>query len=253
MIYPKELRVMARRTGAHTAFRRLSRASSELWAGEPLGPLPRLLVVIPELMLAAHARDVEAQLPSSLRLADAQASIECCLDYLENAMGIKVFQSPPNPLRKLVPLTKRAGPWVLDIDVDYIHEMQGECYTRVINPGRGVLQKKQSVIELVREARPSTITLSEAKVSAIRDPGSAFSGLVAEFRAMGYEISERAVFESDAEVMNGIAVCREFYARVSRVLARKSIRDGRKGVEDFREAETVAAKKFFRDKGYSNS
>ena len=53
---------------------------------------------------------------------------------------------------------------------------------------------------------------------AIRDPKSAFSAFIGELRAAGYQIGERGVFADDAEVVRGIAVCKEFYRTVSRKL-----------------------------------
>jgi hypothetical protein len=167
-------------------------------------------------------------------------------------MDIEVYQSPPKGLQNLVRLTRRTGPWTLDIDVDYMHEMQSECYTRIIKPEAGVLQTMSNVVAFIKKTTPDTITLSEARVSAIRNPKSAFSNFVVNLKSMGYQIEERGIFASDAEVLKGISVCKEFYRTVSRVLMTKHIQEMVKGdFEEFQEQEKAAAKEFFRDKGYS--
>ena len=251
-LYPRELRTIARRTGAHTAFRHLGPTGPVLGDEMPGGSQPRLIVVMPERMLAAHAMDVESQLPRSLRISNLQDSISSSVDFLKERMGIEVYQSPPRSLLRLVRLTRKTRGWILDVDVDYMHEMQRECYTRIIERETGVLQTMSNVLAFIEEAMPGTITISEAKVTAIRNPKSAFSSFVAELRAMGYLIEERGVFTSDTEVLKGISVCREFYRKVSRALLTDHIQTMMKGdFEDFREQEEIAAKQFFRDKGYS--
>ena len=250
-LYPKELRTIARRTGAHTALRHFSRAVP-VPEGEVLGDShPRLIVVLPERMLAAHATDIESQLPSALRIRDRQESISSCVDFLKGTMGIEVYQSPPNDLLNLVRLARRTRAWILDIDVDYMQEMQGECYTRIIRPGPGVLQRMPSVVAFIKKARPDTITISEAKVSAIRNPKSAFSTFLADLKTIGYQIEEGGIFASDAQVLKGISVCKEFYRTVSRVLMANHMNEMMRGnLEVFQEEEEIAANRFFRDKGY---
>jgi len=251
-LYPKELRTIARRTGAHTALRHFNGAVP-LLEGEMLGDsLPRLVVVIPERMLAAHAMDIESQLPSALRIRDRQESISSCVDFLKGIMGIEVYQSPPNDLLNLVRIAKRTRAWMLDIDVDYMQEMQSECYTRIFRPGPGVLQAMPNVVAFIKKAKPDTITISEARVSAIRNPKSAFSTFIADLKTIGYQIEERGIFASDAQVLRGISVCKEFYRRVSRVLTANHMNEMVGGnLEVFQEEEEAAANKFFRDKGYT--
>ncbi len=251
-IYPPELRIIVGRTGAHSALRRITGGISALGTSLTAADAPRLIVAIPEAMLARHAMDVESKLPRSLRLSDQEDSIASAVDFLAHAMGIEVYSSPPKPLSGLVRRSKKAGSWLLDVDVDYMEEMQRECYTRIINPGPGVLQRMPRVLEFIRASKPETITISEAKVAAIRDPSSAFSSFLAELRGIGYRVEERGVFASDAEVIKGISVCREFYRTVSRKLMLEHMDSMMRGdVRAFNDAEAAAAKKFFRRKGYS--
>jgi hypothetical protein len=251
-LYPKELRVIARRTGAHTALRGLGTGFSTLDAGEHAGDLPNLVVAMPQSMLAAHAIDIESQIPPSLRIRNRKGAIASSVDFLAKTMGIEVYQSPPKKLEDLVRRSASTEAWLLDLDVDYMHEMQNECYTRIIRPSPGVLQSASSVLGFIEKAKPETITLSEAKVSAIRNPKSAFSRFMADLKDAGYMIEERGIFASDAEVIKGISVCKEFYQTVSKVLMIKHMREMLDGdFEGFQAEEEVAAKEFFRGMGYS--
>ena len=165
-------------------------------------------------------------------------------------MGIEVYPSPPRALRGLVRRLEETR-WLLDVDVDYMHEMQKECYTRIINPGPGVLQSMSRVVEFIKRSRPETITISEAKVGAIRDPKSNFSTFIEELKAAGYQIEERGIFASDAEVVRAISVCKEFYRTVLRKLMLENMDEMIRGdMQGFHKAEAMAAKKFFRSKGY---
>ena len=203
-------------------------------------------------MLARHTMDIESKLPRSLRVSDQDESISSYVHFLAESMGIEVYRSPPRALQSLVRRMERTRSWLLDVDVDYMQEMQKECYTRIFNPGPGVLQSMSRVLEFIRRSMPETITISEAKVSAIRDPNSAFSTFIEGLKASGYEIEERGVFASDAEVVRAISVCKEFYRTVSRRLMLDHM-DAMIGgdMEGFQKAEAVAAKKFFRGKGYA--
>jgi hypothetical protein len=251
-IYPKELRVIAARTGAHSALRNITGGLSALKGRPPEGGAPKVIVAVPEAMLARHAMDIESKLPRSLRVSDQEESIASAVDFLAETMGIEVYPSPPRTLGGLVRRMGRTGSWLLDVDVDYMQEMQKECYTRIINPGPGVLQSMSRVVEFIRDSKPETITISEAKVAAIRDGKSSFSAFIEELKAEGYQVEERGVYANDAEVVRGIAVCKEFYRTVSRRLMLEHMDAMIKGdMEGFQKAEAVAARQFFRAKGYS--
>jgi hypothetical protein len=251
-IYPRELRIIAARTGAHSALRNITGGLSALKGRPPEGDAPEVVVVVPEAMLARHAMDIESKLPRSLRVSDQDESIASAVDFLAETMGIEVYPSPPRALRGLVRRMRRTGSWLLDVDVDYMQEMQKECYTRIINPGPGILQSVSRVIEFIRDSKPETITVSEAKVAAIRDGSSAFSAFIKELKAEGYQIEERGVYANDAEVVRAISVCKEFYRTVSRRLMLEHMDAMIRGdMEGFQKAEAAAATEFFRAKGYT--
>jgi hypothetical protein len=158
-IYPPELRTFAARTGAHSALRNITGGLSALKGRPPDGDAPEVIVAVPEAMLARHAMDIDSKLPRSLRVSDQQESIASAVDFLAETMGIEVYPSPPRALGGLVRRMGRTGSWLLDVDVDFMQEMQKECYTRIINPGPGVLQSMSRVVEFIRDSKPETITI----------------------------------------------------------------------------------------------
>lgn len=236
-VYPEELRMIARRTGAHSAIRELT---------------GHLVVAIPERMLAKHAADIESKLPARLRVADGAESVASVVEFLRSERGIEIFQSPPRDLRGLASKVKK-GSWLLDIDVDYMQEMQDECYTRIIRPQPGVLQSMDRVLDLVRRSRPEVITLSEAKLSAIQSPNSSFSKLITGLNDIGYKVERGHLVASDTEIVKGISVCNEFYRVVSKPLMLKHEGEMMKGdFRGFRSEERTAAKEFFSARGYGH-
>lgn len=249
-LYPDELRVIARRTGAHTALVRTDLAFLPDGRSSATSRR-RLIAVISEAMLAAHAADIESQLPRNLRIRDQRESISSCVEFLRSEMGIEVHPSPPKPLNDLAVRSERFGNWLLDIDLDYMLETQKECYTSIEAPRPGELQPAAKVLDFIKITLPETITLSEAKVSALRDPRSEASTFIDGLRDAGYAIEERGLFESDAEVVRGIQVCNEFYVTVSRGLMINHIGEMMKGdYREFEKAEESSSRVFFRSRGY---
>ena len=235
LLYPRELHVIAARTGAHTKIAEVTHAP--------------VIVAIPEEMMVAHASDIESKLPSDLRIPGSAESVASVVDFLYRERGISIFQSPPRSLLELVPKLK-GRPWLLDIDVDYMQEMQDECYTRIVDAQPGVLQPIERVIEFVRSTRPEVITVSEAKLSAVRAEGSSISKLLKSFRNMGCQVEEDSLLD-DASVIRGISVCNEFYSTVSTVLMRKHVGEMMEGdFQGFKRDEKAAARDFFARNGY---
>jgi hypothetical protein len=248
-IYPEALVVIVARTAAHSALRNITGGLPAL-RGRSKSTAPQLIVAIPQAMLARHATDIESNLPPSLRVSDPEESVASAVDFLRETLGIEVYPSPPRSLQALARRMEGKS-WLLDVDVDYMQEMQKEVYTRIINPAPGVLQSMARVVEFIRKSRPETITISEAKVAAIRDPKSNFSAFIGELRRAGYDIEERGVYADDAEVVRGIAICKEFYRTVSRKLMLEHMDEMMRGdMGAFQRAEAVAAKEFFKGKGY---
>ena len=251
-VYPPELRIFAERTSVHAALCEISGGLGALSSPSPRRRKgERMIIAIPERMLARHASDVESKLPPSLRVRDQRESIASVADFLRTTLGIDLYPSPPKNLMALGARMDESGAWLLDLDVDYMREMQDECYTQIRNTAPGVLQSMSKVIRFIEGYRPQVITISEVKVSAIRDPGSNFSRLMGALRDVGYRVEERGVYRTDAEVLRGISVCKEFYRTISRRLAIDHMGSMMGGeLASFEEEEKRAAGEFFRSKGY---
>jgi hypothetical protein len=252
-VYPEELRIFAQRTGVHSVLRDISGGIPSL-RDQSLSRRPRteVIVAIPERMLARHASDIELGLPPSLRLGDLKESISSVVDFLRTTIGIEVYPSPPKSLMGLAPRTRSSRTWLLDVDVDYMREMQDECYTQIRNTAPGVLQSMSDVIRFVKHSKPKIITISEVRVSAIRDKGSTFSGFLGALSEIGYSVEEHGVYRTDSEVLKGISVCKEFYRKVSRPLMMDQMDAMMRGeLGGFEEKEKATARDFFRSKGYA--
>jgi hypothetical protein len=251
-VYPEPLRIIAKRTSVHADLRDVTGGVAALRDRSAARTRPpEVTVGIPERMLARHASDVELKLPPALRTADRSESISSVVEFLRTAVGIEVYPSPPESLEALVPRVRSSRSWVLDVDVDYMREMQDECYTQIRNTAPGVLQSMSNVVRFIEDSRPETITISEVMVSAVRDRASNFSGFRSALEAIGYEIEERGIYRSDQEVLDGISVCKEFYRRVSRRLMVEHMDAMMRGeLGDFEKEEKAAAMAFFRSRGY---
>lgn len=107
-------------------------------------------------------------------------------------------------------------------------------------------------MRLVRKCKPDTITISEAKVSAIRNPNSAFSRFASRLAALGYEIEEIEVFENDQAAQQLIDLYQEYYEQIQRKLVVKHARNGDASGEVSRRTpeEVEATKEFFKRKGF---
>jgi len=251
-VYPEALRIIAKRTSVHADLRDVTGGVAALKGPTPRrGPPPEVIVAIPGRMLARHASDVELKLPPNLRTTDQAESISSVVEFLRTTVGIEVYASPPKSLMELVPRMHGPRPWLLDVDVDYMREMQDECYTQIRKTAPGVLQSMSNIIRFIEGSRPETITISEVMVSAIRDEASTFSRFRAALEATGYEFEERGIYQDDQQVLDGISVCKEFYRKVSTRLMIEHMDAMMRGeLGDFEKEERAAAKAFFRSKGY---
>ncbi|MDA4135044.1 MAG: hypothetical protein OK441_05695 [Thaumarchaeota archaeon] len=252
-VYPRELRPFAERTSVHATMCGVTGGMPAVRGGSrPRRSPAEVIVAIPERMLAKHASDVEQKLPPALRLPEVHESVASVAEFLRTTMGLEVYPSPPKRLNGLVSRMEAEGGWLLDVDVDYMREMQDECYTQIRNTAPGVLQSMSSVLRFIGDSRPPVVTISEVRVSAIRDPRSSFSRFIGAVRDEGYDVEEHGVYGTDAEVLRGISVCKEFYRRVSRRLAIVHAEALMRGeLAQFEKEERRAAREFFRDKGYS--
>ena len=248
--FPEELHLAAERTSVHTVFRRLYGELPGLRSGSDDSPHTDIVVTIPERMLESHIaiqqRDLSVQLTRP-----GENPIDFYVGFLRNILDVDIYRSPPSSLLGLLDRTRKARDWLLDIDVDYMHDMQGECYSPITKGLKiGNLQNMAHVLEFVQRSAPEVITLSEAKVAAIRNPRSNFSKLLDEFKSLGYRVEEKAIFEEDSGIEKQIKDCADFYTEVAKgMMAGRIKRNPDSSFEDFTKEEGLAAREFFRKRG----
>jgi hypothetical protein len=133
---------------------------------------------------------------------------------IKKAFGIKIYESPPNNLLKLVKKLNKAAYPILDIDVDYMGTMQGECYSPWKNARLNDFGDVDKVISLIRKSKPPLITISEAKLNAINDANSNFSRMMDRIRNLGYEVEFSTMLESDEDAMRLIRIHENFVKEI---------------------------------------
>jgi hypothetical protein len=119
---------------------------------------------------------------------------------------------------KLVERGKAANCIFLDVDVDYFQEMQTECYTPMRNAQPGQLGWAAQAIRLIHKIKPQVITISEARIAAIKDPDSNFSKVIDQLKKMGYKVTYKMRFKNDKEAQQLMEIYREFHENVLKPL-----------------------------------
>jgi hypothetical protein len=250
--YPKELEPYMRRTGIHMAFR-------YMFGGLPLtqkegseSESAELIISISEGTFTKHAVDMIAMLDVTpeAKMRPDEDPLEYYANFLFKYFGIEVYLSPPNNLISLVPRARSSDRWLLDIDVDFMQDMQDECYTKIRNAQPGVLQYMTHVLNFIQKSNPEVITVSEAKATAMRNPKSHFSTFVSKLKSYGYRIEKGGTFDDDDDVLRRIKDCEDFYMTTSKGLLMDNMRSGG-DLEEMHAQEVIKGKEFFRGRGYS--
>jgi len=251
-IYPEEVKLAAERTSVHTVFRRLYGELPLL--RDQTGPeqgVTDIIIAIPAVMLETHV-EMQRRILGERFGRPGEDPIGFYVSFLKRFLGVEVYTSPPGSLMGLAGTARAAKDWLLDIDVDYMHEMQGECYSPITKGVKlGHLQRAAHVLNFIQRSSPLTITISEAKVDALRNPRSNISGFLDKLRSFGYAVEEKDVLSEDALIEKQIKDCADFYLEVSRgILAEKIRANPEFGLEELGAVEAPAAKEFFRKRGY---
>jgi hypothetical protein len=229
-LMPKNIELAAHRASAHT------------WIRRSTGGLPILLktqnredeiewitpmsLVIPQSMINTHIAYHQNILEGSSETEIAATPEffqrkQDYLEYLKKFMGYSIIASPPQNLLKLVDFL-RTDFAILDIDVDYMHEMQNECYTPVKKAKPGDLGWMEQVLRLIKKTKPKLITMSEARVSAIKNPSSNYSKFVSRLHGMGYKIEYDQIFDSDKEAEDAMDKYQEFFEKIQLPIMRNN-------------------------------
>lgn len=168
------------------------------------------------------------------------------LNHLKKHYGIKIYESPPNNLLYLVKKLNKSDYPMLDIDIDYIGNMQSECYTPMKNAKIKDLGNVNKVISLIRKSKPPVITISEAKLSAINDVNSNFSKMIDKISNLGYEIEHSQVLDNDEEAIRLIRIHENYFKEVQEPFLKKNLKDALYEDYSYREELSRLTKKHFR-------
>jgi hypothetical protein len=191
--------------GSDELFYIYHRASTHTLLAKSLVPnLCGVTLVVPEKGYTTHLvhmyEQTETVVPSEqpLTIVEKARRAQPVCDQFLSMLGIQMLLSPPS---NLLSIRKRFGGegCALDIDVDYIHEFQSECYTPLRGAELGDLGFLERVIMLVKKTRPEFITVSEARIASIKSDYSVFSAFINKLKALGYSIELGKLFNNDEE------------------------------------------------------
>jgi hypothetical protein len=256
---PKEIRLAAGRASAHTFIRRaLGELPILLRAqGAPIDFLPEMVLVVPQISLKHYVLEFAEKtqdiiLTGALLPNQIGDPLEACQTYLSKILGVKVFTSPPKNLMSLLSKLREAECALLDLDVDYLQELQTECYTPIEHAQPGQLGFATQILKLVRKTKPQIITISEVKVAATQEPESNFSRFIYRLKNMGYRIDYKLKFPNDKEAERSIKIYKEFYEQVQKPLERRQRMErdflGNEALERHLKELKEATKQYFRQR-----
>lgn len=255
ILMPSEIRLAATRVSAHTLIRQVLGGLPGILRTEGLSTdlLPDMFLVVPKCSLKTHIFAAREQLLHGAMISGVVPAREFTrsrdgfLNYLSLILGIKVFTSPPRNLLKLAKILGESESILLDLDVDYFYELQAECYTPLKNAQASELGQMGRVQRFIRKVKPSLITISEAKVAAIRNPKGNFSKFVNKLRAMGYEVEYTNVFASDEEAEESLTSYQRFHEQIWKPITEKQLIQGelRSDIERHISELREATKKYF--------
>lgn len=249
---PKEIRKVALRASAHTM---ILRTFGELPAfidekDEYSILSPKMYLAIPsvgwETELQTKYLKINPTLEDKDKFRNERELKKWYSNLLKKLYRIKIYESPPNNLLKLVKKIQKADYPILDIDVDYIGTMQSECYT----PLKGVkikdLGNVDKVISLIRKSKPPIITISEAKLSAINDVDSNFSKMIDRISNLGYEVELSTVLDSDEEAMRLLSMHENYFKEVQEPFWEKHAKERLSEDYSYSKELSKETKKYFR-------
>jgi len=213
-------------------------------------PTPEMYLAVPgrswETEVITKFLKVNAVLEDKDKYRDIRKFAKEHLNTLKKLFGIKIYESPPNNLLKLVKKLNKADYPILDIDVDYIGSMQSECYTPLKNIKIKDLGNVDKVISLIRKSKPPIITISEAKLSAINDADSNFSKMIDRISNLGYEIELSTMLDSDEEAMRLLSMHENYIKEIQEPFYKKHAKDELAGDYSHRKELSRTAKKYFK-------
>jgi len=179
--------------------------------------------------------------------------------FIERILKMELYTSPPNSLKKLAGKV-RGQISVIDIDVDYMVDAQGECYTMapgleiidgvVVKPRKSEVGSADKVFKLIKLTKPELITVSEAKLKALHTANSFTDKFLRMLQALRYKVEYGPLLDSDEEAYNLIEKHENFVKGKLAEIERKYI--GHSSYESKIEEEeeiAQAMREYFLEKG----
>lgn len=138
---------------------------------------------------------------------------------MEKILKMELYTSPPNSLKKLAGKVRGQISFI-DIDVDYMADAQGECYTMapgleivdgvVVKPRKSEVGSADKVFKLIKLTKPELITVSEARIEALHTANSFIDRFLRMLRALRYKVEYGPLLDSDEEAYNLIETHENF-------------------------------------------
>lgn len=179
-------------------------------------------------------------------------AVEFQKKFIKEILKMELCISPPSNLKVLASDVK-ARDLVVDIDVDYMTEFQGACYTpapRLEIEGTEVtkLSSIDKVIKFIRLVKPQSITVSEIKLESLRKTHSVADMFLKRLKAIRYKVEYGNLVSSDEEAYRLIKAHEDFVdKRLKRIQQKYFVRDEKtlKSVEEEEDEMSKALKEYF--------
>ncbi len=130
--------------------------------------------------------------------------------YWLKQLDISLALSPPKDIVSFATLVNNDT--VIDVDFDYLGDLQNEIYIPRMGPDYKPYEfgSLERLLRLIRATKPDLITCSEATIAALNDPNSKTNYFLGKLRNMGYEIKKHFLFSSDEEAIARLVIIRRF-------------------------------------------
>jgi hypothetical protein len=254
--YPEKVRLAALRASAHSQLRMCIGGLPALRNEDDF--VSEMLIVLPRRSILASVGQMNDLIENAKALGKAgtvdEISLEAYVSAIGATLGVEFYYSPPKDLLKLADRARETE-MLLDLDLDYISDMQAECYSPLKSVSPGELNWSEKVLKFIRKSRPETITLSEVKASAIHNPESNFSKFASKLRSLGYEIEEKEILD-DEQAQRLLDLYEECYEKIIRKYKIRAVSESQSSkTEDslsYVDEEIREIREFFRTKGFAN-
>ena len=256
---PQKLRDAVLRSSAHALMRRRM-PDVDIFVVTPLTCL--CSAVVGQFKHAQRILGSHRSIDESLEVTPKRA-VEFQNLFIEKILKMKLYTSPPNSLKKLAEKVREQIA-VIDIDVDYMADAQGECYTMapgleirdgvVVKPRKSEVGSADKVFKLIKLTKPELITVSEAKLEALQTANSFTDKFLKMLQALRYKVEYGVLLSSDEEAYNLIEKHEDFVKGKLAEIERKYIGhlSNESQIEKEEEEIAEAMREYFLKKDYTS-